>query len=53
MNLCSEGHEEICYCGNLCPACQLNEELTDMQTEYESRINELLSEIDQLKEDKE
>lgn len=27
MNICSEGHEEICYEGRCCPLCDLKDEL--------------------------
>lgn len=29
MKLCSEGHEDVCYEGKLCPACAAIARLTD------------------------
>ena len=28
MNLCSNGHDEVCYEGRYCPACGLKNELS-------------------------
>lgn len=39
MNLCNDGHDEICYEGRKCPACVLKDE-----------NEELRSEVDRLKE---
>lgn len=30
MNLCNEGHEEVCFEGRKCPACSAMEQLQDM-----------------------
>jgi hypothetical protein len=27
MNLCSEGHDDVCYEGKLCPLCEMREGL--------------------------
>mgnify|MGYP001565549180 FL=1 len=35
MNLCSDGHEEVCFEGRICPVCSLREDL-------EKRIDELI-----------
>ena len=29
MNLCEDGHEEVCFEGKNCPACELDEELRE------------------------
>lgn len=46
MNLCSDGHEEICYEGRKCPACELLEQIDALEGE----ISELNSEMQSLKE---
>lgn len=33
MNLCSEGHDEVCYDGRNCPACSLIDEVTSLKHE--------------------
>ena len=35
MDLCSDGHEEICYDGRTCPMCALIEEKTDLEDKIE------------------
>ena len=40
MNLCSEGHDEVCYEGRSCPAC-------DLRSDLESQIKDLNNELDQ------
>jgi hypothetical protein len=46
MNLCSEGHDEICYEGRNCPLCEKIEEIKA----YEEQIDDLFVQIDKLKE---
>jgi len=46
MNLCSEGHEEVCYEGRICPACDLKED-------YESKIEELQDDLKEREEQNE
>ena len=43
MNLCSENHEEVCYEGRVCPACEVI-------SEYEQRIDDLQETIYNLEE---
>jgi len=31
MNLCSEGHDEVCYESKNCPVCELLAEITGLQ----------------------
>jgi hypothetical protein len=33
MDLCSNGHEEICYEGNSCPACDLLSQVADLEAD--------------------
>jgi hypothetical protein len=40
MNLCSDGHDEVCYEGKYCPACYLKKEFNDRIIELEDKINE-------------
>ena len=47
MDLCSDGHDEVCYDGRKCPACELHEETVK---EHESDMESLQSQIDELKE---
>ena len=46
MNLCNDGHDEVCYEGRNCPACVEIEERKDREKENEK----LQAEIDELKE---
>lgn len=41
MNLCSDGHDEICYTGRKCPACELIKELADAMTTADKYRKEL------------
>lgn len=55
MNLCSNDHDEVCYEGRLCPACEVKPELGETQDELakaETRISELETEIDNLQSEK-
>jgi hypothetical protein len=48
MNLCSDGHDEVCYEGRECPVCKLREE---MQSDIDMHITEkkaLQTEVDSL-----
>jgi hypothetical protein len=47
MNLCSDGHEEVCYEGRNCPACELKydnkkllHEISTLETEIASLRDE-------------
>jgi len=48
MNLCSHGHEEICFESRKCPMCELEMEKERLQ----ERIDELKSEIEALQEER-
>lgn len=43
MELCSSGHEEVCYSGRYCPACELIEEIGALKldiADLESQLEE-------------
>jgi predicted nucleic acid-binding Zn-ribbon protein len=53
MNLCSNGHDEVCYDALECPACQLNEEIAERDkqiVELEKKVEKLEDEITKLEE---
>jgi hypothetical protein len=35
MNLCSDGHDEVCYETKRCPCCDLKQELEELRREIE------------------
>lgn len=35
MNLCDDGHDEVCYEGRECPACELKQERDELQLELD------------------
>ncbi len=41
MELCSDGHDEVCYESKKCPACEKIEELGDIVEEKDRYIKEL------------
>jgi hypothetical protein len=49
MDLCSSGHDEICYDGRGCPACELLRRIDSLENEVQG----LLQEVDSLKSGKE
>lgn len=52
MNLCSDGHDEVCYIDNDCPCCELIKEKDDIEEDLddaEKKIAELEEQIDMLK----
>ena len=51
MELCSNGHEEVCYKGGNCPVCLEQDaikELEEENDELKGRIDELKDEIKEL-----
>lgn len=36
MNLCNDGHDEICYEGRICPACSVLEEVATLKDRIET-----------------
>lgn len=54
MELCSDGHEEVCYDGKHCPACvalQENDELGAEVDELKGEIKVLESNVDSLQKE--
>lgn len=47
MNLCSDGHDEVCYEGRECPACyhiaEKNSEIEDLNRKIDSKDEEIAS----------
>jgi hypothetical protein len=53
MDLCSNGHDEVCYEGRNCPACLIKEDrgyLEDDLIKLETKIRELEEELQREKE---
>ena len=46
MTLCDDGHDEVCYGGRNCPACELLKTISD----NEDKIYSLEEEVKELKE---
>jgi hypothetical protein len=40
MNLCSEGHNEVCYEGHNCPCCDLIKQCNEMNADIETLCDE-------------
>jgi len=51
MNLCLDGHEEVCYEKRECPICNLIQEMNDNHRaeigELEEKISELQEELEE------
>jgi len=41
MNLCSDGHIEVCYEERNCPACELLDQIRELEKEVESLKDEI------------
>ncbi len=41
MNLCSDGHDEVCYETRYCPACEIKDDLNIQIEKLESQIGDL------------
>jgi len=57
MELCSSGHDEVCYEANFCPACEVKGDMEgvianrDKEIEdQEAQIKDLSGELSELKE---
>jgi hypothetical protein len=48
MNLCSDGHNEVCYGGRVCPVCDIREDLEQTISVLESDITSLERNVDDL-----
>lgn len=46
MELCSIGHEEVCYESRFCPACAVKDELQAKIDEMQAKIDEMQEEND-------
>ena len=47
MELCSDGHNEVCYDGRFCPVCEKKDEIE----EYKEEVDNLNTQIDKLQEE--
>lgn len=45
MNLCSDGHEEVCYEGRNCPSCELVEQLKEADKEI-ARLLDIIQKLE-------
>jgi hypothetical protein len=41
MTLCSDGHDEVCFEGRSCPACELRDEIKELEKKIENLEEEL------------
>lgn len=51
MDLCNDGHDEVCYEGSTCPLCEVigeREDLLKENMELEERLEKANDEIDDL-----
>jgi predicted RNase H-like nuclease (RuvC/YqgF family) len=48
LNICSKNHDEICFDGIYCPACEIIEDLEDKVEQLEIRNKKLDQENDEL-----
>jgi len=47
MNLCSNGHDEICYEGHSCPVCELITDNTSKIESLEGQVKELEQKVEE------
>lgn len=53
MNLCNDGHEEVCYESRNCPACIMKDERDGYEKDIEQAqdtISELKAEVNELED---
>ncbi len=50
MNLCEDGHEEVCYDGRYCPVCEIIKEHTKRIESLQDEIEDLNKTIESLDE---
>ena len=50
MYLCDDGHDEVCYSGRNCPACEHFRDKDKEIMELETKVDRLEEEIDDLKD---
>lgn len=51
MNLCSNGHNEVCFEGRTCPVCELADEKRDEIKSLQYEIEKLEREVQGLKDE--
>jgi len=54
MELCSEGHEEVCFEGRTCPVCEKMDEIKDLENEVEAlttKVENLENDIKEMEEE--
>jgi hypothetical protein len=51
MELCNDGHDEVCYDSRYCPACSLEEDAASEIATLKDKINDLNGEIADLNVD--
>lgn len=51
MNLCDEGHDEVCFAGRVCPACASIEDLTRDLDNAKAEAIDLQNTIDEYRTD--
>ena len=50
MNLCSDGHEEVCYEARTCPACEAIQEKQNDLDDKNSEIKDLKEQVKDLEQ---
>lgn len=48
MNLCYNGHDEVCYEGHKCPACEVADELNQDISNLQDKMSALENQIGEL-----
>ena len=48
MNLCADGHEEVCFEGRNCPVCEIRSDLNAQIEDLNTQIEDLSKEVSQL-----
>lgn len=48
MNLCSNGHDEVCFESKNCPVCEMEVKLKEQISKLEDQIKDLENEVDAL-----
>lgn len=50
MNLCNDGHEEVCYEGRECPVCEVTNEKNREIEDLEHKVAELEHSVSELEQ---
>jgi len=50
MNLCSDGHEEVCYEARTCPCCETIQMMKDDLSDKDIQIEDLKDQVDDMKQ---